>query len=487
MAQTLYWYDLETFGRHPGWDKTAQFAGIRTDEEFNQIGDPFLLYCRIPEDYLPDPRSCMVTGITPQETLEKGISEFQFISEINREFSVPGTCVAGYNSIRFDDEFIRNLYYRNFFDPYKREYSRGSSRWDLINLARAAHDLRPEGINWPNSPEGKPSFRLEELTAANAIEHEGAHDALVDVRATIALAKLIYEKQPKLFKFGYRIRKKDEARKQIDLVNNEPFLHTSGIHTSARGCTTIVSPLTIDPKNRNSVLCFDLREDPTPLIDLNVEEIRERIFTPKDDNPDRKRLPIFGIALNQAPFIAPLATLDEERAEVLGLNIQSCQANGKILQNAKGIIQKILKVFESEIPKGSTDPDLQIYSGGFFHDDDRESFQRVHQIINNEPPEHLRDLNLAFQDPRIPEMIWRFRGRNFPESLDETEEHKWKSYCAGRILFPPIEVGLDMGKYNKVIAACSESRTLTPGQKVTLKALDEYGKTIKKEVLDYNE
>ncbi len=486
MAQTLYWYDLETFGRHPGWDRVAQFAGIRTDEDFNQLGDPLLLYCRIPEDYLPDPRSCLITGITPQETLDKGVSEFEFITRIHKEFSVPGTCVTGYNSIRFDDEFIRNLYYRNFFDPYIREYSRGNSRWDLINLVRAAHDLRPDGIDWPLSAEGKPSFRLEELTKANNIEHEGAHDALVDVKATIWLARLLLEKQPKLFRYAFRIRKKDEARKNIDLFTREPFLHTSGLYTTDKGCTSLVSPLTVDPKNRNSILCFDLRQDPTPLIELSVDDIKKRIFTRSGDKSS-DRISISAIPLNQAPFIAPVSTMEEERAAELGIDLKTAGEHGKILQDADEITQKIRKVFESELPAGSPDPDLQIYSGGFFHDDDRESFSRIHSILESEPPEKLKDLNLSFQDPRIPEMLWRFRGRNFIESMDESERGKWKSYCAGRILFPSVEEGLDMGKYRKIIAACSESRSLSPGEKVTLKALDEYGKLIKKEVLDYNE
>jgi len=489
MGQTIYWYDLETFGRNPGWDRIAQFAGIRTDENFQILEEPLVLYCRIPPDYLPDPRSCLITGITPQKTLEEGLWEYEFLKRIDQEFSRPGTCVAGYNSIRFDDEFIRNLYYRNFRDPYLREYSAGNSRWDLIELVRAAHDLRPEGMEWPRAgEEDRPSFRLEDLTAANGIGHAGAHDALADVKATIALAEKLYRAQPKLFRYAFRIRKKEEIRRQVDLFAREPFIHTSGMYTSSRGCTTLVCPLTVDPSNRNCLLCYDLREDPTPLLELPVEEIRERIFTPRDRlAPGKNRIPITGIHLNQAPFVAPLSTMEPDRAAALGIDWELCLARGKLLAKAGELTQKILKVYQGDPPAGSPDPDLQIYSGGFFPDEDRDGFREIHGLMETGETGRLKEMNLSFRDPRIPEMLRRFRGRNLPETLDRAETAKWKSYCAGRILFPPAEDALDMGKYRKVIATLRESRSLAPAQKVTLKALEEYGDTLQSEVLDYHE
>src|SRR5690606_22124338 len=143
--------------------------------------EPLVIYCQPTEDMLPQPEACLITGITPQKAKSEGIREVEFIRLIHEQFSKPDTCVAGYNSIRFDDEVTRNTLYRNFFDPYAREWQNGCSRWDLIDVMRLAYALRPDGIQWPTREDGLPSFRLEDLTRANGVEHEAAHDAMSDV------------------------------------------------------------------------------------------------------------------------------------------------------------------------------------------------------------------------------------------------------------------------------------------------------------------
>lgn len=484
MMQTLLWYDIETFGRNPAWDKVAQFAAVRTDSNFEPVDDPVVLYCKITPDYVPDPMASLITGITPQETLEKGMSEYEFIKAINQQFIRPGTCVVGYNSIRFDDEFIRNLYYRNFFDPYVREWAGGNSRWDIIDLVRMTHDLRPEGINWPENEEGRPVFKLEELTAANGLSHKNAHDALSDVYATIDMAKLIHGKQPNLFKYYFKLRKKNEAAALIDLHNPRPIVHTSSMFTNERGCTAIVLPLTVDPHNRNCILSFDLSEDPAPLLDLSVEEVRERIFTRYDQMPEGvSRIPVKGIHLNKCPAIAPLGTLTDEDAVRLGLDKKKVMSNYERLRTGENLIQKLHKVYDRKLTSDKSDPDFQIYSGGFFHDDDKKNFRKIHErkgrdIFNND---------LVFEDPRIPEMLRRFQGRNFPETMTEEEKKRWISFCAGRILMPPTEGETsDFGEFNKRLETYRKSLQMSAREKMIIKALGEYSDYLKKEILEYD-
>ncbi|HDQ15167.1 MAG TPA: exodeoxyribonuclease I, partial [Sediminispirochaeta sp.] len=297
MAPSLFWYDIETFGKDPQLDRIAQFAGIRTDDRFEPLEEPIVQYVSPAPDYVPNPQACFVTGITPQEALKKGQPEYELAERIFKEWTRPGTCVLGFNNIKFDDEFMRNLFYRNLFDPYVREYAGNNSRWDLINVMRAARDLRPEGINWPSRDDGKTGFRLEELCAANGIEHQNAHDALSDVRATISLAKLLHEKQPKLFKFLFAHRSKQKISSLIDLQHRKPLLYTSGIFSRPEGSTTVVVPVTVDPRNRNAVLAIDLRYDPRPVIDLSVERIRARLFVPKEER-DEERIPLTAIPIN---------------------------------------------------------------------------------------------------------------------------------------------------------------------------------------------
>ncbi|MEA5096980.1 MAG: exodeoxyribonuclease I, partial [Burkholderiaceae bacterium] len=294
---SFLWHDYETFGISPRGDRPAQFAAIRTDAELNPIGEPLVLYCRPLPDYLPDAQSCLITGITPQICVERGLPEYRFAAEIERAFSQPNTIGVGYNSIRFDDEFTRFLFWRNLVDPYAREWQNGCGRWDIMDLVRTAHALRPEGIEWPMGDDGKPSFRLEKLSVANGIEHDAAHDALSDVRATIGLARLIRERQPRLFDYclGLRDKKRvaDEIGLQLAPELRRPFLHVSGMFSTDRGCIALMLPLAQHPTNKNEIIAWDLSADPEELLSLDAETIRDRMFTKADALPENvSRLPI---------------------------------------------------------------------------------------------------------------------------------------------------------------------------------------------------
>jgi exodeoxyribonuclease-1 len=286
MSQSIIWYDYETFGADPSFDRPSQFACIRTDEDLNEIDEPVQLFCRPSADYLPHPQACMITGITPQQCLQDGIPENEFIDQINRIFSVPETCVAGYNSIRFDDEITRYTLYRNFYDSYEREWKNGNSRWDILDVMRCAYALRPEGINWPKNDEGKVSFRLEHLTAANGIDLGQAHDAVVDVRATIAVARLLLEKQPKLYRYLYNHRSKNKLLDLVNVDQHKPLVHISGMYGVDRGCMAIIVPIGWHPTNKNSFIAFDLSTDPHSLAGLTIEQMQQRLFTRQQDLPE---------------------------------------------------------------------------------------------------------------------------------------------------------------------------------------------------------
>ena len=268
MTASLFWYDFETTGINPRCDRPLQVAGIRTDENLNEIGEPLNLYCRLSPDILPHPQACLVTGIGPQVIAERGLPEAEFIARLHAEMAVPGTCTAGYNSLRFDDEVSRNIFYRNFYDPYAWSWQHDNSRWDLLDVMRACYALRPEGINWPENDDGLPSFRLEHLTVANDIEHSNAHDAMADVYATIAMAKLVKTQQPKLIDYLYAYRGKNKLMTLIDVPQMKPLVHVSGMFGAWRGNTSWVAPLAWHPDNRNAVIMVDLAGDIAPLPPL---------------------------------------------------------------------------------------------------------------------------------------------------------------------------------------------------------------------------
>lgn len=472
-AKTLYWHDYETFGTDPKRDRPAQFAGIRTDEALNIIGEPLMVYCQPANDMLPYPQACLVTGITPQTAMQNGVPECVFIGKIHAELAYPGTCGVGYNSIRFDDEFTRYSLYRNFFDPYAREWQNGNSRWDIIDMARLTYALRPEGIQWPTHANGEPSFKLEDLTSANGIDHEGAHDALADVYATIAFAKCIRSAQPKLYQYLYRLRSKHEVAKLLNVHNKKPVLHTSGMYLAKYGRTAMVLPLAMAPNNKNGVIVYDLRYDPKPLLELDVAEIQARMFTPNDELPQgMTRIPLKTVHMNKSPALAPLGTLDAQSAERLEIDIAASMAHAETIKREQQLPAKVARVFAGKTFAPENDPDHNLYGGGFFADTDRIKMDAVRACS----PAELGQLKLQFKDARLPEMLFRYRARNYPETLSTDERVRWETYRIARLHDSAGGGGITHADYLRTIASlktdCSDRDAKI------LAALEDYGHAI---------
>ncbi|MDO8776412.1 MAG: exodeoxyribonuclease I [Burkholderiaceae bacterium] len=475
QSHTFLWHDYETFGINPRVDRPAQFAAIRTDADLNVIGEPLMLYCQPAGDYLPDPQSCLITGITPQVCLERGIPEHEFAAQIEQVLSEPGTIGVGYNTIRFDDEFTRFMLWRNLRDPYAREWQNNCGRWDLMDVVRTAYALRPEGMVWPlkdisaeelqaikaknaiknianvieNTPAGgqiggqnepsslqKPSFKLEHLTQANGLAHEAAHDALSDVRATIDLARLIKTAQPRLFDFCLSLHKKDRVAAELGLPtalsNAQPFLHISGMFPSERGCIALMFPLAMHPTNKNELIAWDLAHDPRELGLLKVDEIRLRMFTKSDALPaGMTRLPIKTIHLNKSPIvISNLKTLSPEMAQKWGFDLSAQLQNAELASALPDMSALWPEIFQRPASDAAIpDVDADLY-GGFVGNNDR---RRLTQLITM-TPDKLATARTGFDDERLEELVFRYKARNFPDILTEQESGRWEEHCAARLL-----------------------------------------------------
>lgn len=432
--KSFLWHDYETFGANPMADRPAQFAAQRTDAQLNPVGEPVVWYCAPADDVLPHPMACLITGITPQEARRKGVAEAEFARRIHREMMQPGSCSAGFNSIRFDDVVTRNLFYRNFIDPYEREYRNGNSRWDLIDLARMCYALRPQGVEWPMHEPGKPSFRLEDLSRANRIEHEGAHDALADVRATIGLARLLRTAQPRLFEWALGMRDQASVARMLDTTEPRPLLHSSARIPATRGCTTLILPLTPVPDRPKHIVVFDLAADPGPLIREPVDVIHDLVFTPAADLPEEfERLPLKVVRTNAVPMLAPLGTLRGADTARIGLDRERCLHHAAQLLADLPLVQpKVAEVFGSarEQPPESSDPDRMLYSGDFFSQADRHLMGKILQA----PPKDLGHHLWSFQDRRLPLMLFRWRARNHPETLSMEEAALWEKDRQARLV-----------------------------------------------------
>lgn len=434
MTNTFLWHDYETFGTLPRRDRPAQFAAIRTDAALNEVGEPVMLYCRPADDYLPDPAACLITGITPQLCLERGVPEHQFAARIEQELAKPGTIGVGYNSIRFDDEVTRFLFWRNLIDPYAREWQNDCGRWDLLDVVRLTHALRPEGIEWPQADDGRPSFRLELLTAANGLAHEAAHDALCDVRATIALARLIRARQPRLFDFALALHRKDRVAAELGLPTTprdaRPFLHVSGMFAPERGCLAVMWPLAMHPTNRNELIAWDLAQDPAELATLDAKALQQRMFSRQQDLPEGvTRLPIKTVHLNRSPMVVgSLKTLTPALAERWQIDIAAALRHAETARALPDMSAIWPRVFQRPV-EAPPDVDEDLY-GGFVGNEDRRRLARLRAMT----PAELAAARTGFDDARLAELLLRYRARNFPETLTAQERARWERHRVARLI-----------------------------------------------------
>lgn len=422
---TFYIHDYETFGKHPAMDRPAQFAGVRTDMDFNIIEDPLVIYCQPNDDYLPQPEAVMITGITPQLALKNGVNEAEFTRQIHQVFSQPNSCIMGYNNLCFDDEVTRNILYRNFYDPYAYSWQKGNSRWDLLDVLRACYALRPEGIIWPENDDGFPSFRLELLTKANGISHENAHDAMSDVYATIAMAKKLKQAQPRMFDYFFNLRDKRKVQALIDIPAMTPIVHVSGMFGAARSNLSLIAPLAWHPDNRNAVIVCDLSADISPLLTLSSDQLRERLYTPRKElSTDEPPVPIKLLHINKCPIVAPQNTLRTQDADRIGLDVDQCLKNQALLFSHPEIRNKVVEIFTEQTPFAVSDNvDSQLYNG-FFSDNDRSAMD----IIRTTPSQNLPALDLTFEDARMEPLFFRYRARNYPSTLNYNEQQRWLAH-----------------------------------------------------------
>ncbi|MFC3606311.1 exodeoxyribonuclease I [Stutzerimonas tarimensis] len=446
MTASIFWYDFETTGISPRCDRPMQVAGIRTNEALEEIGTPLNLYCRLSDDILPHPAACLVTGITPARLAEKGLCEAEFMTRLHAEMALPGTCSAGYNSLRFDDEVTRYSLYRNFFDPYAREWQGGNSRWDLIDLVRTAYALRPEGICWPEE-DGRVSLKLERLSAANGLDHLQAHDALSDVRATIGLARLIRERQPRLYQFLYGLRRKSQVLDQVRLL--QPLVHVSGRFSAQRHFLSLVLPLGWHPVNRNALIVCDLRSDCSPLLEEDAQTLRDRLYTRHDDLKGALPVPLKLVHVNRCPVLAPMSVLRAEDVQRIGLSLDDCLAQAEQLRLQRPRWQDKLALLYAQDPRPEEveDPEQQLYAG-FIGDRDRAMCER----FRTADPMERQVSPWPFDDSRLAQLMFRYRARNCPESLTAQEKQDWRIFCQQRLTDPACGAPNTLAQFDAEVA-----------------------------------
>jgi exodeoxyribonuclease-1 len=428
MSASFFFYDLETSGIDSKRDRIMQFAGQRTDMDLNPIGEPLNVLVTLTEEVLPEPAAIMVTGITPQKTQEEGYTEAQFLKIVHEEVFTPDTIIIGYNNIKFDDEFMRCTLFRNMFDPYEWQIQQGRSRWDFLDVVRLTRALRPDGIQWPFDENGIPSNRLEKLSAANGLEHDHAHDALSDVDALIGIAQLIKEKQPKLYDFLLKNRDKKVVDDFV-ASSEHPFIHTSYTYPKEFLHTSVVQRIA-PGEYKGTYYVYDLRHDPAPWISMSEDELRRHCQMPKEERPDdHSFLPVRDLKCNQCPAIAPLNVLmaDESAQERIGIDLEAVKRHAAILKAHPDFGQRVAAALHRKFEKDA-DPECQLYDG-FIPDNDKAKMAAVRAAGAKE----LRGFDPGFSDKRLHQMLVRYKARNYPSSLTDTERSEWETYRTERL------------------------------------------------------
>ena len=468
---SLFWHDYETFGADPRRDRPAQFAGLRTDLDLHPIGPPASFFCQPATDVLPHPEACLLTGITPQQAAREGVAEPEFAARVHEQLAAPGTCGVGWNSIRFDDELTRQLLYRNFHDPYAREWRNGNSRWDLIDLARMAYALRPQGLEWPRREDGAPSFKLEHLARANGFDPRQAHDALSDVESLLGLARRFKTAQPRLWDWYYTLRNKRTVLGLLDVVQMTPLLHISQRYPAERGCLAVVAPIAMHPSQPNAVIVADLDPDPEAWSGLGVDDLADRLFSARADLPEGiERAPLKLVHANRSPALAPLSALkDVDRARI-GLDLDRALAHGERLRGVAGLAARVRALYARSAHTAPEDPELALYAGFL---DDRDRPQR--DAVRTAPPQALAALATGFRDPRYRELLFRYRARHHADTLDDAERARWEAFRRERLTRATPLTTLTLDDYFARIAALRTAPERTPAAQGVLDQLEAWG------------
>lgn len=474
---TLLWFDYETTGTDPVRDRPAQFAALRTDMELHPVEAPVALYCKPALDVLPHPEACLITGISPQEAARDGLIEAEFAGAVHEILAAPGTCSAGYNSIRFDDEVNRNLFYRNFIDPYEHCWKNGNGRWDILDLTRACYALRPDGIEWPRGDDGSPSFKLDRLAPANGLKQERAHDALSDVEATLGLARLLRSRQPRLYDWHFALRNKQNATSMLAqaLPAMQPLLHVSGRYPPARGCLAMVVPIAEHPERAGTFIVADLGTDADTWIELGADELIERMFTRRADLPeDIDRPPLKEVHANRSPFLAPLSVLRDTDTQRIALDLAACERNLERIRACDGVRDRVRQAFASHARRRTerTDPECMLYAGFPSLSDKRRC-----DAVRTTPPELLGMLKLDCQDPRYGELLFRYRARNWPDALDATERERWHAFVRDKLTRHTETTPLTLDDYRATISRLRTENPPGPAQ-VMLDRLQVWGNNV---------
>nr|WP_229650562.1 exodeoxyribonuclease I [Vibrio splendidus]MCC4883227.1 exodeoxyribonuclease I [Vibrio splendidus] len=444
----VYDYETSSIDKHHG--QPVQGAWILTDKDLTVIPNTEgNVFCKLRPDVVPTIDAFLITKIDPATLKEKGVSENEFSKTIQIAMQQhPKTCISGYNTMKFDDEVTRNLMFRNNRRMYDHEWKNSNGRVDFYNLVKMAYAYYPDVITFPRKEDGKVSLKLEDLCIANNILHEQAHDALSDVVGTIQLARLIKERQPRMFDYFVNLSNQNNVRKL--LTCGDPLFYTERVIDEERCFTTMLYPVVKDSKNDKAFLCVDLTQDPSALLNSTPEEIRKLMFTKRAELPeDAPRLGVHSIKTNKQPILRQaVGKTIPHLCGRFGIDMNKCLENLAKIQADPKIKERLQQAFINE-QEPASDVYGSIYSGGFLSNNDmsiRDSMQHIVNFETNETGLSKADVYgtaLRANEPkRVSELLLRSKWNTYLDNLLASGEYSpvefrhYLQYVSKVISFP---------------------------------------------------
>lgn len=411
--QTYLFYDLETTGRSKCFDQVLQFAAIRTDLALNEL-ERHTLQIKLNCDAIPDPEAILIHQI-PIDAMLQGKTEIDAMEQIHALLNTPGTISGGYNTLGFDDEFLRFSFHRNLLPPYTHQWANGCGRFDIYPVAQLYYLYHPKCLHWPKNNQDKISLKLEHLSNANQLADGAAHQAITDVEATLALARIFFKNEQMwhyamdFFNKGVELKRRAKITSFLETAHGKYQL---ALLIGATGSTDFFQypALALGEHLHYKNQTLWLRLDKPELSITTKDTLTKTTW----------------VAHKKAgeTFLLPLSTrfkqhLTQERAAITEENLTWLRNNETLLQHIKAYY---CDYKYPEVPNLDVDADL--YIKGFLTREEERLCGQFHAV----PNEKKISVAEKFHNPRLQEIVTRIMGRHYPQYLTPVLREKFSAY-----------------------------------------------------------
>ena len=453
----LVFYDFETCSSNVSYGQIIQAAAVLVNDNFQEL-DRYEGRCKLSPGVIPEAMALLVNKTTPKILKETNLSHYQMIRQMIDKFKQwKNSTFIGYNSINFDEEFLRRTLFKNLEYPYLTN-TNGNERGDLFSLARACHLYYPDCIKTPISDKNNPVFKLEKLAPMNNIKHDQAHSAMGDVLATIEIAKLLNKKAPNVWKASLMTTNKD---KSFQLIKEEQLFCTDFFYYGKS--VPFVLTFVCQHPRWTYPMCFDLKADPSYYFNLSIKELKKEL--------DKKPKVIRTIKHKKHPIIMNSSYgMNFDSYKQLG--VKKLKERAKLIRDNKEFAKKVSAILDDDArEKQESESQVDVYAEEtiykkFTSDYDNKIMPEFHKVDWKDKFSVLQ----KFKDERMQYFGKKILYEESPQSLPKDEYNSVHKEVALRVLSTNEE------KWNTIPRTYSEIDTLRnkfKDDKDKLKSLEE--------------